>query len=142
MKMKSAALTLFLALAVLPIQARAQEGQKEGQDKSGATSTIKTQDSDLTLEDVLRRKASGIEVGQDGSGNPTIRIRGAGTQYGNAEPLLIVDGMRVNNLAAELRNLDPHTIDKVRVLRDVASTSIYGTQGANGVIIITTKKND
>lgn len=141
MKTKIAALTLFLALAFLPAQATAQAGQtKKDTAKVGATSTITPGEGDLTIEDVLRRKSSGLEVGRDPNGDITIRIRGAGTLTAGHDPLVLIDGMRVNNLSSELRVLDPKSIEKVQVLRDVASTSIYGTEGANGVILITTKK--
>lgn len=139
MKTRIAALALLLALVLMPGRAKAQAGKDSA--KIGASSTLQAKEGDLSIEDVLRRKASGIEVGQDETGQLTIRIRGAGTQSSGHEPLVLIDGMRVNNLADELRTLNPRSIDKVRVLKDVASTSIYGTEGANGVILITTKKN-
>ncbi|MCG6954792.1 MAG: TonB-dependent receptor plug domain-containing protein [Gemmatimonadetes bacterium] len=141
MKTKIAALALLLALVFPPGRVSAQAGQaRKDTANMGAASTVKPGEGDLSLEDVLRRKASGLEVGMDEGGNITIRIRGAGTPMSGPNPLVLIDGMRVNNLSAELKSLDPLSIDKVRVLRDVASTSIYGTQGANGVILITTKK--
>jgi TonB-dependent SusC/RagA subfamily outer membrane receptor len=63
-----------------------------------------------------------------------VRIRGAGSN-GNSDPY-IVDGMKVSTI----ENLAPSDIANVEVLKDAASAAIYGTEGANGVVIITTKQ--
>jgi len=76
---------------------------------------------------------AGGEPGNDGS---KIRIRGVGTFSGNTDPLTLVDGIQVDNF----NNIDPNEIESVTVLKDASSTAVYGIRGANGVLIITTKR--
>ena len=76
---------------------------------------------------------SGGEPGNDAS---KIRIRGIGTFSGNTDPLALVDGIEVANY----NNIDPNEIETVTILKDASSTAVYGIRGANGVIIITTKR--
>ncbi|WP_029596523.1 SusC/RagA family TonB-linked outer membrane protein [Flavobacterium sp. ACAM 123] len=94
--------------------------------------------SNARVEQVLQGRTSGVTVvsssGSPGSG-AKVRIRGAGSN-GNSDPLYIVDGMKVSTI----ENLAPSDIANVEVLKDAASAAIYGTEGANGVVIITTKQ--
>jgi TonB-linked SusC/RagA family outer membrane protein len=76
---------------------------------------------------------SGGEPGNDAS---KIRIRGIGTFSGNTDPLTLVDGIQVDNY----NNIDPNEIESVTILKDASSTAVYGIRGANGVLIITTKR--
>ena len=76
---------------------------------------------------------TGGEPGNDGS---KIRIRGVGTFSGNTDPLTLVDGIQVDNY----NNIDPNEIESVTILKDASSTAVYGIRGANGVLIITTKR--
>ncbi|TAF09773.1 MAG: hypothetical protein EAZ75_07570 [Flavobacteriia bacterium] len=91
------------------------------------------------LSKALRGEVAGVYVNK-GSGAPgsndTIRIRGFGSVNGNKNPLYIIDGVPVSGDAL---NLDPNNIESLNVLKDAAATSIYGSRGANGVILITTK---
>lgn len=73
--------------------------------------------------------------GQPGNNAGTIRIRGIGT-WGNATPLVVIDGIP----GGDIDILNPADIESISVLKDAASSSIYGVRGANGVILITTKK--
>lgn len=73
--------------------------------------------------------------GEPGKDQSTIRIRGIGTFNGSQEPLILVDGIQVDNY----NNLDPNEIENVTILKDASSTAVYGIRGANGVIIISTK---
>ncbi|OAQ39783.1 hypothetical protein A5893_09405 [Pedobacter psychrophilus] len=73
--------------------------------------------------------------GEPGADQSTIRIRGIGTFNGSQEPLILVDGIQVNNY----NNIDPNEIESITVLKDASSTAVYGIRGANGVLIITTK---
>ena len=70
----------------------------------------------------------------------SIRIRGASTFLGSSEPLYIIDGAKVQSGPGGLLFLDPGDIKKIEVLKDIGSTAIYGSEGANGVILITTKR--
>ena len=86
----------------------------------------------------LQGKASGVQV-LSNSGAPgqaaTIRVRGYSSNSGNIGPLLIVDGLKVDNI----QYLDPSMIESIEILKDAASAAIYGAQAGNGVVLITTK---
>ncbi len=88
----------------------------------------------------LQGIAPGVTVttggGEPGADSGSIRIRGLGT-FGNssASPLVLIDGVE-----GDMNALDPTTIDKISVLKDAASSAIYGSRAANGVILITTKR--
>ena len=113
--------------------------------KSLVTGSISSIDEDQIqnastqrVEQVLQGKTSGVTVvsssGAPGQG-AKVRIRGTGSN-GNADPLYIVDGMKVSTID----NIAPSDIANIEVLKDAASAAIYGTQGANGVVIVTTKR--
>jgi TonB-linked SusC/RagA family outer membrane protein len=107
---------------------------------TGAISSVEADDvvnSAVRAEQALQGKAAGVTlVPQSGSpGNGIkVRIRGAGSN-GNSDPLYIVDGMKTG----DINFLNPNDIESMEVLKDAASSAIYGTEGANGVVIITTK---
>ena len=86
----------------------------------------------------LQGKAPGVQV-LTNSGAPgqaaTIRVRGYSSNSGNIGPLLIVDGLKVDNI----QYLDPSMIESIEILKDAASAAIYGAQAGNGVVLITTK---
>lgn len=86
----------------------------------------------------LQGKAAGVQV-LTGSGAPgtgsEIRVRGVSSNSGNLGPLLIVDGLKVDNI----QYLDPEMIESMEILKDAASAAIYGAQAGNGVVLITTK---
>ena len=86
----------------------------------------------------LLGKASGVQI-LTNSGAPgqaaTIRVRGYSSNSGNIGPLLIVDGLKVDNI----QYLDPSMIESIEILKDAASAAIYGAQAGNGVVLITTK---
>ncbi len=90
------------------------------------------------LSQALSGNASGILVsqssGQPGRDGATIRIRGVGT-LNNSDPLVIVDGD-----ISSLNNVNPEDVAAISVLKDAASSAIYGSRAANGVIVVTTKK--
>lgn len=77
-----------------------------------------------------------VKAGGNPNNNYDARIRGLTTLYGKTSPTIIIDGM----IDADPKNLDPNDIDSFEVLRDAAATAIYGIRGANGVILINTKK--
>jgi TonB-linked SusC/RagA family outer membrane protein len=84
------------------------------------------------LAGVSMRSSSGSQPGMD---NPDIHIRGIVTT-GNNSPLVVVDGVKRNNIS----QIDPNTIENITILKDAAAVAPYGIGGANGVILITTKK--
>ena len=133
------------------------------QKRQELTSSISTVNKDLlaqstsSVESVLSGAVAGLNVtttsGQPGAAS-IIRIRGGNSINGGNEPLYVIDGMIVYNDPSSTRTgasgadatlnpmafLNPSDIESIEVLKDVSATAIYGTRGANGVIIITTKK--
>lgn len=88
----------------------------------------------------LQGAAPGVVVtrtGGDPSGSVSVRIRGIATINGSAEPLYIVDGVQVGT---SVDFLNPADVESIEVLKDASATAIYGAQGANGVVMITTKR--
>ncbi len=74
--------------------------------------------------------------GEPGNDASTLRIRGVSTFSGAADPLILVNGVEVSNY----NNIDPNEIENLTILKDASATAIYGIRGANGVLIITTKR--
>lgn len=94
----------------------------------------------ITLEQGLQGMAAGVQVVRtsgDPEGGVTVRIRGTATINNSADPLYVVDGIMVGNSASFL---NPNDVESIEVLKDASATAIYGSRGANGVIMITTKK--
>ncbi len=93
-----------------------------------------------TVENLLSGKVPGVQV-TSGGGQPgqqgKVVIRGKSTVNGSTDPLWIVDGVIVGSDAG---SLNPADIESMSILKDAASTAIYGSQGANGVIVVTTKR--
>ena len=93
----------------------------------------------INLADGLKGAAPGVIVTQqDGAPDALsqVRIRGVGTINGDASPLYVVDGVQVGNNA---NFLNPQDIQSIEILKDASATAIYGSRGANGVVMITTK---
>ena len=109
---------------------------------NGAVSVIGAEEigksANFRVEQALQGKSSGVQITQS-SGSPgnafSVQIRGVGTPL-NSDPLYIVDGVWLD--AVDF--LNPSDIESISVLKDAASVAIYGTSGANGVVIITTKE--
>ena len=108
---------------------------------TGAISSVKAEDlqnqSISRAEQALQGRTSGVQVIQNSGApgaNMNIRIRGYGSNL-SSEPIYIVNGTRVSNLSA----IDPNDIANIEVLKDAASAAIYGAEGANGVVLVTTK---
>ena len=93
------------------------------------------------VEELLAGRVPGLRVLPTPDGGFMVRMRGITTVHGNAQPLYIIDGIAVSLLPGEgLSWLDPADILHIDVLRDPAETSMYGVRGANGVIVIRTKR--
>ena len=101
----------------------------------------KIQSSNVT--NALSGKVSGVQLnnttGQPGASSPTIRIRGISSINAGKDPLVILDGVPYDG---DINNLNSQDIESMTVLKDAASSALYGARGANGVIIITTKKGN
>lgn len=93
------------------------------------------------VDQALQGRASGVQVsntvGAPG-GDVRIRVRGANSVLGDNSPLFVIDGF----VGADFNSINPNDIKSMEVLKDASSTAIYGSRGANGVILITTKSGD
>jgi len=123
----------ILGLAMVAVLAGcASGGARETDDNSASAPST-------NMENQFAGKFPGVEVANVAGGGITIRIRGASSIMSSSEPLFIIDGVKVTGGPGGLLFLDPNDIKKIEVLKDIGSTSMYGSEGANGVIIITTK---
>lgn len=120
-------------------------GTRKKKHLTGAVSSVVNKDLDklpvARVDDALVGRIAGLNVaateGEAGSA-PTIRIRGVGSLNGDSAPLIVVDGLVVDS--DFLGNLDMNEVESFDVLKDAASSAIYGSRGSNGVIIVTTKQ--
>ena len=111
-------------------------GSTTEREKINALASLDPDDVDFSLYtnmyDLIKGRVAGVQVV-----NKQIRIRGSGSTTSNNEPLIIVDGSPIRNDA--LNNISPSSVKSISVIKD-ASAAIYGTRGANGVILIETKR--
>lgn len=127
-------------------------GTARTKDITGSAAIIKSEDfnkgSVTTPEQLLMGKVPGVKInsnnGAPGSGS-TIRIRGGTSINASNDPLIVIDGVPLDNggiagAANPLSLINPNDIETFVVLKDASATAIYGSRGANGVILITTKK--
>ena len=126
-------------------------GEVEERDLTGSVQRVGSDDFNraavVNPQEVIAGKIPGVQVSSnDGApgGGPTIRIRGATSVNASSDPLFVIDGVPVDNEGVQgsrnpLNFLNPNDIASVTVLKDASSTAIYGSRGANGVIIIETK---
>jgi len=138
-------------------------GEVTRRDLTGSISSIKPEDNVFrqynSVDALLQGRVSGIQVNTN-AGLPgqaaNVRIRGLGTLSANTEPLYVIDGIIVNSANEEvvatnsvgseihtpqngLMGINPRDIAHIEVLKDASATAIYGSRGANGVVLITTK---
>jgi len=118
-------------------------GTQRKSDVTGSLSSISTKDFAEQpvnrVDQILQGRATGVQV-TNASGAPggdvRIRIRGANSVLGSNDPLYVVDGF----VGADFTTVNTDDIASIQILKDASSTAIYGSRGANGVVIITTKK--
>lgn len=134
-------------------------GEVSKRDLTGSVSSVKSEELDqlkpISFESGLAARAAGVQVvtSQGGPGESAkIRIRGGTSINASNDPLYVIDGFAIegsaigtglgigNSSTSPLAGLDPSSIESVEVLKDASATAIYGSRGANGVILITTKK--
>ncbi|MEL7343057.1 MAG: TonB-dependent receptor plug domain-containing protein, partial [Bacteroidota bacterium] len=132
-------------------------------DLTGSVASIKADDltpgANISVEQMLQGRTAGVLISQK-SGEPgsamSVKIRGASSISAGNEPLYVIDGLPVNNAAVisgtgagfvgsqnprnPLNGLNPNDIESIEILKDASATAIYGARGANGVVLITTKK--
>lgn len=113
---------------------------------SGAVSSLSEDDvghaRPFGVAELLRGRVPGLRVTEDAAGRVHFRIRGVDSLLADQEPLFVVDGVQIapGTVQSALAGLTPESIRQVDVLKDVASTAIYGMRGAGGVILITTRR--
>ncbi|MEP6734056.1 MAG: TonB-dependent receptor [Chryseolinea sp.] len=118
-------------------------GEQRKSDLTGSITSVKGEDlAQLPTQKVgeaLQGRAAGVMVlspsGQPG-GPTTIRIRGMNSINGSNQPLIVIDGLQ----GGDINSLNPNDVESMEILKDASATAIYGSQGANGVILITTKR--
>lgn len=139
-------------------------GEVARKDLTGAISTVKTSQQDAvqfsTVDELLKGRAAGVQVTTNSSapgGIASVRIRGINSLRSDNEPLYVIDGVIMSSVTDDnlsmspganngqeaqsgLSGLNTQDIESIEVLKDASATAIYGSRGANGVIIITTKK--
>ena len=117
-------------------------GSQNKKDLTGSISSVEVDELEglpaPNIGEAVQGKIAGVQIVNSGNPgtNPTIRIRGIGT-IGNNDPLVVVDGMPLNG---GLNQVNMNDVESMQVLKDASATAIYGARGANGVVIITTKK--
>ena len=127
-------------------------GTVKKNDATGSVTAIKPDKLNRGLttnaQDLMAGKIAGVNVVSNGGtpgGGATIRIRGGSSLSASNDPLIIIDGLAMDNdgvkgLANPLSMVNPNDIETFTVLKDASATAIYGSRASNGVIIITTKK--
>lgn len=127
-------------------------GVAKKNDLTGSVTAIKPDEMNKGLvtnaQDMMQGKIAGVNVTSGGGtpgGGATIRVRGGSSLNASNEPLVVIDGLAMDNqgvkgLANPLSMVNPADIETFTVLKDASATAIYGSRGSNGVIIITTKK--
>ena len=133
-------------------------------DVTGSLVSVKVKDNvanqSSTIDQLLQGRAAGVQVTQNG-GAPgsgiSVKIRGTNSLRGNNEPLYVIDGVIISSAGEDviaaggvgnsgqeaqngLNGINPRDIESIQVLKDASATAIYGSRGANGVVLITTKQ--
>ena len=117
-------------------------GTVKKNDLTGSVAVVTSEQLSKTpatsLARAIQGRASGVLVTQSGSpgSGPTIRIRGTGSINQDPNPLYVIDGV----VGGSMNDINPNDIESFQVLKDASAAAIYGADGANGVIIITTKR--
>ncbi|QZE14828.1 TonB-dependent receptor [Halosquirtibacter laminarini] len=117
-------------------------GVMKKSDLTGSTVGVKSDDivqaKTSSVNEALQGKMSGVAISSNSGapgGDMKIRIRGSNSINGDNDPLVVIDGI----IGGTLKELNPNDIASIEVLKDASSTAIYGSRGANGVILVTTK---
>ena len=142
--------TLAAALLAAPLLAACapsnppQTGTSPG--APSATGTVTSaqinQSPGESIEQQIMKRSPGVWVGKTSGGSLAVRIRGGSSLMGNSAPLYILDGSPFQpGPEGALTGLNPNDIDTIKVLKDPADLTMYGVRGANGVIVIKTKKS-
>lgn len=121
-------------------------GSVKKSDVTGSVTSVKTEALKEipanSVEGLLQGRTAGLQVinsSQDPGAGATVRIRGGSSLRGSNAPLVVVDGFPLGD-AGDLKQINPSDIVNMEILKDASASAIYGSRGANGVIMITTKR--
>ena len=121
-------------------------GRQAKRDVTSAIGTVSAEEISsqrvTRVEELLRGRVAGVEVVPLPNGDFSLRIRNASANGGNAAPLIVLDGMplpRGGGVGSALGGIAPADIARIEVLKDAGSAAAYGSEGVNGVVLITTK---
>ena len=119
-------------------------GTQEREQITGAVSSVPMDEAVgrryASIEEMLAGKVAGVQVTRTASGI-SVRIRGSGSLRSNNEPLYVVDGVTViTGRAGAGISVSPHDVARIEILKDASAAALYGSRGANGVVVITTKR--
>lgn len=122
-------------------------GRQQKRDVTGAIGSVSgdelARQRVARVEELLRGRIAGVEVVPLPNGDFTLRIRNASANAGNAAPLVVIDGMplpRGGGIGSALSGIAPSDIERIEILKDAGSAAAYGSEGVNGVVLITTKR--
>jgi TonB-dependent SusC/RagA subfamily outer membrane receptor len=139
-KLPRAALALC---ALLSLAGGCASGRGSGAPANQTTVTAKDIDQNpgTPIEQILEAKVPGIAVSRMADGSVSIEIRGSSSFYSGTTPLYVLDGVPIQaGRGGALAGVNPYDIETIKVLKNPAETAIYGVRGANGVLLITTKR--
>jgi len=137
---RTATLTLVLAVSAGAVSACAPSRAGTTSDAYPKSAEGPKKAKGQTMDEIFSGKFPGVRVFRAPGGGISLRIRNAGTLTNDGEPLFLVDGVRIMSGNGGLLFINPADIETIEVLKDMASLSFYGIQGANGVVLITTKR--
>lgn len=135
----------WLLLALIAVGMTGCASSRSGtDDRDRDPDTVEAEDLEgryiARVQEMLRGQVAGVEVRNSPSGL-IIRIRGASSVYANSDPLFVIDGLPIQPGAdGALTGINPQDVDSIRVLKNASETALYGSRGANGVILISTKR--
>ena len=128
-----------------PANVQVGYGSQDKRDVTAAVSSASGEkmrsNSPRTVADMLVGRFPGVEVRQLANGTTSIRIRGSRSFRSTEEPLIVVDGIPQTSGGTALMDLSPRDVQSIEVLKDAAATSVFGSRGANGVILISTRRS-
>lgn len=123
-----------------PARAPAPEEQESASEAGSDLETVQKRPQE-SVANLLQGRFAGVNVYQNPDGSITVRIRGASSFYASSDPLFVVDGTPVQpGPRGALWGINPHDIQSIKVLKHPPETTLYGVRGANGVVLITTKR--
>jgi TonB-dependent SusC/RagA subfamily outer membrane receptor len=135
--------TLLTVAVVVGVTAACASGnaRRETGDKNTVTAKDLESNPSEPIEKVLQAKVPGVWVTRTPDGGIAVQLRGTSSFYGQTQPLYVIDGVPISpGPNGALTGVNPHDIESIQVLKDPADTAMYGMRGANGVIVVKTKK--